>query len=173
MRAKNLVLGIGSPVVCDDAIAFHVIEKLRSMNLADTDMEEASTSGLDLIEMMLDYEVAIIVDAIITGAVPPGTVMVLAEDSFSTTVHGVNPHEANIATSIELGHTLMPDRMPKAIHFVVVEVNDVWTVTDKMTPEVQDAVEPATETVLGLLAGKEYPIHVINLQKPQSESDGL
>jgi hypothetical protein len=27
--------------------------------------------------------------------------------------------------------------------------------------------------VLGLLAGKEYPIHVINLQKPQSESDGL
>lgn len=169
MRAKNLVLGIGSPVVCDDAIAFHVIEKLRTIGLQDTDMEEASTSGLDLIEMMLDYKVAIIVDAIITGAVPPGTVMVLAEESFSTTVHGVNPHEANIATSIQLGHTLMPGRMPKCIYFVVVEVNDVWTVTDKMTMEVEEAVEPATNTVLGLLEGKEYPIHIINLKRPEDE----
>jgi hydrogenase maturation protease len=170
MRAKNLVLGIGSPVVCDDAIAFHVIERLRTQELTGTDLEEASTSGLDLIEMMLDYDVAVIVDAIITGAVPPGTVMVLAEESFTATVHGVNPHEANVATSIQLGHTLMPERMPRSIFFVVVEVNDVWTVTDKMTPEVEEAVAPAAETVLGLLQGKEYPLHIINLKRLENES---
>jgi hydrogenase maturation protease len=55
--------------------------------------------------------------------------------------------------AIELGRRLAPDRMPKDIQFVAVEVNDVWTVTDQLTEEVEAAVPKAVEAVLKILDG--------------------
>jgi hydrogenase maturation protease len=154
MKARTLVLGIGSPIVSDDAVGFRIVDRLRTMSLEDVDLEEASTSGLDLIEMMLDYRLVIVVDAIVTTNYAPGTVMVLGEESFHATIHGTNPHEVNVGTALELGRKLEPERMPKEIFFVAVEVNDVWTVGDTMTPEVEAALPEAVQTVLDLIEGK-------------------
>jgi hydrogenase maturation protease len=154
MKARTLVLGIGSPIVTDDAIGFRIVDRLRTMAPEDVDFEEASVSGLDLIEMMLDYQLVIVVDAIVTTNYAPGTVMVLGEESFHATIHGTNPHEVNVGTALELGRKLEPERMPKEIFFVAVEVNDVWTVGDSMTPEVEDALPEAVQTVLDLIEGK-------------------
>jgi hydrogenase maturation protease len=154
MKGKTLVLGIGSPVVTDDAIGFRIVDRLRTMDLKNVDLEEASTSGLDLIEMMLDYDLVIVVDAIVTTQYAPGTVMVLGEESFHATIHGTNPHEVNVGTALELGRKLEPERMPKEIFFVAVEVNDVWTVGDTMTPEVEGALPEAIQTVLDLINGE-------------------
>ncbi len=153
MNGKSLVLGIGSPVVTDDAVGFRIVDRLRTMALEDVDLEEASTSGLDLIEMMLDYDLVIVVDAIVTTQHSPGTVMVLGEESFHATIHGTNPHEVNVGTALELGRKLEPDRMPKEIFFVAVEVNDVWTVGDTMTMEVEEALPEAVQTVLDIING--------------------
>lgn len=60
----------------------------------------------------------------------------------------------NVGTALELGRKLEPDRMPKEIFFVAVEVNDVWTVGDTMTPEVEEALPEAVQTVLDLIDGK-------------------
>lgn len=155
MRSPVLVLGIGSPYVTDDALGFRVLDEVRKLNPAGVDFEEASVSGLDLIEIMLDYERVIVVDAILTGTYPVGKVMVLGEDSLSATVHGVNPHEMNVGTTIALGKQLEPERMPKEVIFVAVEVNDVWTVNDRMTPEVEAALPEAVQTVLDLIDGKD------------------
>jgi Ni,Fe-hydrogenase maturation factor len=43
--------------------------------------------------------------------------------------------------------------MPKDIQFIAIEVNDVWTVTDVMTEEVENAVPVAAEAVLKVLEG--------------------
>ncbi|HEY3419343.1 MAG TPA: hydrogenase maturation protease [Methanomassiliicoccales archaeon] len=154
MKSRTLVLGIGSPIVTDDAIGFRIVDQLRTMALKDVDLEEASTSGLDLIEMMLDYQLVIVVDAIVTTNYAPGTVMVLGEESFHATIHGTNPHEVNVGTALELGRKLEPERMPREIFFVAVEVNDVWTVGDTMTPEVEESLPEAVQTVLDLIEGK-------------------
>lgn len=154
MKARTLVLGIGSPIVSDDAIGFRIVDRLRTMALEDVDLEEASISGLDLIELMLDYHLVIVADAIVTTNYAPGTVMVLREESFHATIHGTNPHEVNVGTALELGRKLEPERMPKEIFFVAVEVNDVWTVGDTMTPEVEDALPEAVQTVVDLINGE-------------------
>lgn len=154
MKASTLVLGIGSPFISDDAIGFRVVERLRTLDIQDVDIEEASVSGLDLIEIMLDYRRVIVVDAILTGNFPPGKILVLGEDSLVVTVHGVNPHEANIGTTIALGRQLEPDRMPTEVFFVAIEVNDVWTVSERMTPEVEEALSEAVQTTLDLIAGR-------------------
>ncbi|OPY31307.1 MAG: hydrogenase 2 maturation endopeptidase [Methanomassiliicoccales archaeon PtaU1.Bin124] len=155
MKARTLVLGIGSPFITDDALGFRVADEIRKKNLPDVDVDEASVSGLDLIEVMIDYERVIVVDAILTGAFPAGKVMVLGEESLTATVHGVNPHEVNIGTTIALGKQLEPERFPKEVTFVAVEVNDVWTVADRMTPEVEASLPEAVQTVIDLIEGRE------------------
>ena len=148
---RTLVLGIGSPIKCDDAIGLRVLSELSTMKLEGVDLEEACCSGLDLIEIMIDYDRVILIDAILDSGHPPGTVMELGVEAFEDTVHGGNPHEANIATTIELGKRLAPDRFPRVFHFVAVEVNDVETVSDEMTPEIEAVIPEAVETVLRLI----------------------
>jgi hydrogenase maturation protease len=152
MNGHKLVLGIGSPIMCDDAIGLRVLQELEQRGVEGVDLLEACASGLDLIEMMIDYDLVIVVDAIINSSNPPGTIMVLSPEDFSDTVHGTNPHEANIATTLELGRTLEPERFPKRIIFVAVEANDVFTVSEEMTPELEAALDGTVEKVLQLLA---------------------
>lgn len=153
MKASRLVLGIGSPLICDDGVGFRVVEEIKARNIPDLDLDQQSVSGLDLIEIMMDYQKVVVVDAIVTEKFPAGTVMLLEPEDFKNAIHGTNPHEANIHMAIELGRRLAPDRMPKDIQFIAIEVNDVWTVTDVMTEEVENAVPVAAEAVLKVLEG--------------------
>jgi len=152
MRKRDyLVIGIGSPVISDDAVGIRVAERIMSMHLPHVDVEEASVSGLDMIEIMMDYKRVIIVDAIVTREHEPGTILVLRPEDFSSTVHGVNPHETNIATALELGRTLEPERFPKQIFFVAVEALNTYDISEAMTPPVEAALPKAVEMVLSLL----------------------
>ncbi|MBC7108104.1 MAG: hydrogenase maturation protease [Methanomassiliicoccales archaeon] len=146
-----LILGIGSPIVSDDSVGLRVVEQIDSLQFEDLEVKEASTSGLDLIEMMLDHEMVIIVDGIVTKMKPPGSIFILSEENFASTVHGTNPHDVNIATAIELGRMLEPLRMPKHISFVAIEVIDTRTISEKMSPEVEKAIPKAVEVVLRLV----------------------
>jgi len=49
MKASRLLLGIGSPIVCDDGLGFRVVEEIKNLNLPDLDTDQQSVSGLDLI----------------------------------------------------------------------------------------------------------------------------
>ena len=66
MKASRLVLGIGSPLICDDGVGFKVVDAIKALDLPDLDFDQQSVSGLDLIEIMLDYEEVVVVDAIVT-----------------------------------------------------------------------------------------------------------
>ena len=151
MKASRLLLGIGSPIVCDDGLGFRVVEEIKNLNLPDLDTDQQSVSGLDLIEIMVDYKKVVVVDAIVTEKYPAGTVMLLQPEDFKSALHGTNPHETNIHMAIELGQRLFPGRMPKDIQFIAVEVSDVYTVTDVMTEDVEKAVPAAVQAVLKVL----------------------
>jgi len=146
-----LVIGIGSPIISDDAIGIRVAEEIMKLGLPNVDVEEASVSGLDLIEKMLDHEPVIIVDAIVTKELEPGEVVVLMPDVFSSTVHGTNPHETNIATALELGRRLEPERFPKKIYFVAIRALNTIDISEEMTPPVKAALPVAVKKVLSLL----------------------
>jgi len=148
---RALVIGIGSPIISDDGIGIRVAEEIMKLDLRDVDVEEASVSGLDLIEKMLDHEPVIIVDAIVTKELEPGDVVVLTPEVFGSTVHGTNPHETNIATALELGRRLEPERFPKKIFFVAVCALNTIDISEEMTPPVQAALPVAVKKVLKLL----------------------
>ena len=145
---KILVLGLGNPLVSDDSVGLRVAAELKS-RLADRpeiDVGEDYWGGLRLMERLVGYERAVVIDAIRTGA-PPGTIHFLRPDALPTQ-RSASAHDVNLPTALALGrHAGL--RLPKDadILLVGVEAEDVLTFGESCTPAVAAAIPRAVDAV--------------------------
>ena len=135
-RNRVLLLGIGNPLLTDDGIGIVAAREIVELKLPGVDVEEATASGIEVMEMMLGYEKVVVVDAIFLPGHEPGEIMRLKEEDFSHTVHGSSPHGVNISTAIALGRQTTPDRMPEEIVFWAMQAEDISTFCETQTEEV-------------------------------------
>ncbi|MDR2699005.1 MAG: hydrogenase maturation protease [Candidatus Methanoplasma sp.] len=149
---KTVVIGLGSPIMSDDAVGLKVSEAIEAMSLPDVDTLQEAVGGLEIIPMISGYRFAIIVDAVQTREYEPGTVLIFDPESFDHTVANVPAHDVNLATAIKIGRQLDNGSMPEIIKFVAVEAEDLQTMSEEMTQKVAAAVGPAKNAVLHLLA---------------------
>ncbi|MCL2147754.1 MAG: hydrogenase maturation protease [Methanomassiliicoccaceae archaeon] len=154
---RAVVVGLGSPIMSDDAVGLRVSEAVEALGLPDVDALQEAVGGLDIIPLISGYRHAVIVDAILTGAHEPGTVMIFDMDGFDCTVADAPAHGFNLATAIRIGRGMDGGSMPEAIRFVAVEVEDLMTVSESMTPRVAAAVGPAANAVLHVLESLRRP----------------
>ena len=158
---RVLILALGNPILCDDGVAFHVLERMRPSlppESEDLAIEEACTGGIDLLTFVLDFDRVLILDAILTRQDPPGTVGVFRVHELKESIHADSPHHTNFATAIELGKRLHADRMPEEILIVGVEVDNILDFTEELTEPVAEAVPGAAERAIGIL--REWGIDV-------------
>ena len=145
----------------DDAVGLKVSEAVEELKMPDVDTLQEAVGGLDIIPMLSGYRFAVIVDAIQTRTYEPGTVLIFDPESFDSTIADVPAHDVNLATAIRIGRELDNSVMPDIIKFVAIEVDDLQTVSEEMTPLVVSAVDPAKNAVL----------HLISKFRCQSEKD--
>ena len=146
-----LVIGLGSPIMTDDAIGLEVAEEIERMNLSDVETRQEPIGGLDIIPQLWGYRNVIIVDAIQTGQYEPGTIMFFDPEDFDDTVGDASAHDINLATGMKIGRQVEPEMMPESVRFVAIEVEDIQTVHEGMTPKVTEAKPRAVEAVLHLI----------------------
>jgi hydrogenase maturation protease len=150
---KTLILGLGNPLITDDSIGLRVVEALRPRlaERADVEVSEDYWGGLRLMERMIGFDRAIVVDAIQTGA-PPGTIHRLTPDGIPTQ-RSASAHDMNLATALEFGRQADMHLPPnEAIRLVGIEAEDILTFSEQCTPAVEAAVPRAVEAVLEALA---------------------
>ena len=152
LEDKTVVIGLGSPIMCDDAIGLKVSEAIKTLGLPDVDTLQEAVGGLEILPMVSGYRFAIIVDAILTGDYKPGTVLIFDPESFDCTIADVPAHDMNLATAIKIGREMDNSIMPEVIKFIAVEVEDLQTMSEEMTPLVAAAVGPAKNAVLHLIS---------------------
>ncbi|MCJ2540138.1 MAG: hydrogenase maturation protease [Candidatus Thermoplasmatota archaeon] len=156
---RVLVLALGNPILCDDGVAFHVVERMRHRlpEFDDLVFEEACTGGIDLLVYIMDFDRVLILDAVLTRKDPPGTVGVFRVDQLGESIHMDSPHHTNFATAIELGKKLHADRMPGDIQIIGVEVDNIKDFTEELTEPVEASVPKASEKALEILRGWGVP----------------
>ena len=147
-KNKVLLLGIGNPLLTDDGIGIVAAREIAGRKIPGVDVEEATASGIEVMEMMLGYEKVVVVDAIMWPDHEPGEILRLDEKDFSHTVHGSSPHGVNISTAIALGRQTAPDRMPKNIVFLAMQAEDVSTFCETQTPRVRKSIPEFISTVV-------------------------
>lgn len=174
---KTLIVGLGNPILGDDGVGWRVAEAVRKQwqradlrLLIDDETPRSSLShpklavevdcfalgGLSLMERLVGYDRAIIVDAITTGQ-PPGTVSRLRLDELPdfSTAHTSAVHDTSLQNALRVGRT-MGAQLPEEIWVVGVEAQCVYDFSETLTPPVAEAVPVAARLVLELLEDKAY-----------------
>jgi hydrogenase maturation protease len=152
---KTLVLGLGNPLLKDDSIGLRVVQELRVRlgEVPDIEVSEDYWGGLRLMERMIGYDRAIIIDAIRTDA-EPGTIHLLSPNDIPTQ-RSSSAHDVNLPTALKLGRQAGAQLPPPSeILIIGVEVADVQTFDETLTPEVEIALPQAVEAVLTALDRK-------------------
>lgn len=146
---KTLVLGLGNPLVTDDSVGLRVVARLRPLleHRPDIEVSEDYWGGLRLMERMVGFDRAIVVDAIVTGA-PPGTLHCLTPASIATQ-RSASSHDVNLPTALALGRSAgLPLPGDDQIQLLGIEAADVLTFGEQCTPAVEAAIAPAVDQVL-------------------------
>ena len=143
-----LVIGLGSPIMTDDAIGLEVVQEIEDMALDGIETRQEAIGGLDIIPVMWGYKHVIIVDAIQTGSYEPGTIMFFNPEDFNDTIGDASAHDINLATAMRIGREMEPEMMPDEVCFVAIEAEDIGTVNEGMTPKLVEAKPSAVKAVL-------------------------
>jgi hydrogenase maturation protease len=148
---RSLILGLGNPILGDDAIGLVVAEALRPLVVApDVEIDVDYWGGLRLMERLVGYDRAIIIDAICSGLNPPGTVLQLGPDDLPTH-HSASAHDMTLPTALRLASTLGL-HMPQTIIIIAIEAESTMDLGENLTPAVAAAVPQAANAVLACLA---------------------
>ena len=152
---KTLVLGLGNPLLRDDSVGLHVAEKLRELlaHQPDIEVSEDYWGGLRLMERMIGFDRAIIIDAIRTGA-EPGTIHILSPEDIPT-AKSASAHDVNLSTALEVGRQ-SGAHLPEGDDIVLVgiEAVDVQTFDESLSPEVERVIPQVIEIVISQLDRK-------------------
>jgi hydrogenase maturation protease len=145
---KTLILGLGNPYLCDDSAGLKVIKLLeKRLSNPDVSLNETSLAGINLLDYLVGYDKAIIVDAITTPDGQPGSIYVLTPEEFDTTCHTTSSHDIGVIAAIELGKRLELS-MPKIIEIIGIEAGDVSTLSEECTPDIEAAIPIAAEMII-------------------------
>ena len=146
--ARIAVVGLGSPIMCDDAVGLRVSEEISKMGLDGVECFQEAIGGLDILPVIEGFDYAVIVDAIQTMEYEPGTVLLYRERDFEEEVAEAATHDVNLPTALKIGRRMEGHVMPKEVRFVAIEVADIKTMSETMTPPVEEAVPSAVDAVL-------------------------
>jgi hydrogenase maturation protease len=68
---KTLVLGLGNPILSDDAVGIRIAEGLK-LKASVQDVVETSEAGVALLDYAVGYDKLVIIDSIMTDKGKPG-----------------------------------------------------------------------------------------------------
>jgi hydrogenase maturation protease len=147
---RRLVLGIGNTIMGDDGVGIYVarIVKDRLQSRTELDVKELGVSGLKLVEEILGYEEAIIVDSYSSPDSDPGRVREFDSGQFQDTLHPSSPHETNFATALQLYSRLTPGRIPRKIRIFTVDIHAAQTFTEDLSPPIREAASRLAESII-------------------------
>lgn len=154
---KTLVAGLGNPILGDDGAGWQVVELVKKQLgtfQPSVTFDMFDLAGLSLMEQLIGFERVILVDSIITGSYPAGTVFSCRFDEldFPSNRNFASAHDITLAGAIKLGRDLgKPLPADQNISIVGIETGRVIDFSDELSPSIQASINPAAEKVLELL----------------------
>ena len=142
----TLVLGVGNPILTDDAVGFRVAHLIQEAKPELTVIETAE-AGLTLLEMITGYERVIIIDSVKTGRVKPGSLHQLTLDQIDPSWNFCSTHGIDIRMAFELGRKL-DCKLPAKISIYGVEVEDNKNFGEKCTEKVEKSIPQIARKII-------------------------
>lgn len=150
---KTIIIGLGNPILGDDGVGWKVAEEVQNRMGAreDVEVEFFSLGGISLMERMVGYDRAILVDAF-KSEDDSGSVLVMNLDDMPnySALHTTNIHDVSLQNALEMGRKLGA-HLPSRVMIVGITAEHIFDFNESLTPAVQASVPIATKIALGLL----------------------
>jgi len=146
---KTLCLALGIDILGDDGVAFAAADMLKERFGDSIDFICSSEVGLAVLELIDGYERALLLDSVMTGTVPPGTVLTFAADDFRS-VMAPSPHEAGLPEVFTLADRLTVP-IPADLLVLAMEIDDPYVIREGLSPAVENALPEFVQTAAGIL----------------------
>ncbi|MCS7182978.1 MAG: hydrogenase maturation protease [Thermoanaerobaculum sp.] len=147
--SRLLVLALGNDLLADDAAALVAARRLRALLPPQVVVREAGEVGMALLEELVGFEAALILDTVQTGS-PPGTVHRFGLESLAPVV-APSPHWAGLPEVKAWAEALgLP--FPQEVVVLALEAEDLSTLGGPLTPAVAAGVEELVRQALAEVA---------------------
>jgi hydrogenase maturation protease len=142
----TLVIGVGNPVLTDDAVGLRVAHLIKASKPELTVIETVE-AGLTLLELITGYERVIIIDSVKTGLSQLGTLHVLTLDQIDPSWNFCSTHGIDIRMAFKLAHKL-DYKLPAKIRIYGIEVEDNKNFGEKCTEKVEHSIPQIAKEVI-------------------------
>jgi len=150
---KTLIIGLGNPKLGDDGVGWKVVKEVCK-NLSDdtrVDVNCLSLGGIGLMEHLIGYDRAILVDAFEMDA-PVGSISVLKLNQLPnySAYHIASTHDTSLQKAIEMGRE-MGAHLPENVLVVGIAIDRIHEFSEDLSPPVAQVVPVVVNIVLDLL----------------------
>ena len=143
---RTFVLGVGNQILGNDGVGVHVanIEK-KQVNDPNITIDEAITGGMNLLDLLIGYDKAVIIDAEKSEDEEHGEVRRIPISDFNT-MHSCNPHDVSLIEAIEMAKKMGEEKIPKEIVIIGVMMKEIpcefgEILSDEIAAAVPEAVD--------------------------------
>ena len=149
--ANIVLLALGNDILGDDGVAFEAAKLLEARFAGRVDIVRSSEAGLALLELLEGYDRALLLDAIVSGKRPVGSIVEMGPEDFRAVI-APSPHYAGLPEVLALAERL-EIAFPAQLRVLALEVADPFVLREGLTPEVAAAVPALVERAANILEG--------------------
>ena len=153
-KSRMLVVGLGNPILGDDGVGWRVAEEVKRQLPSSfqgegqgmrVDVECLSLGGISLMEHLIGYDRAILIDAFALEE-PIGSILVLKLSDLPnySAFHTTSTHDTSLQNAIELGKS-MGAHLPEDVTVVGIATKHVYDFSEALSPPVAEAVPQAVK----------------------------
>ncbi len=143
------VLCLGNELFADDSLGNAVAEHIRELAPPDVEVISTPESGFHLLDYVLNIRRLVVVDTVVTGTSPPGTIYAFQDHELKA-VQGGSPHYVGLYEALALARQLgLP--VAEEVIFLAVEAADRSTLGGVMHSAVLAAIPRLTTLVRDML----------------------
>lgn len=170
---KTIVVGLGNPILGDDGVGWKVVEEIRQQLSpvllgspspggvqthdgrgadAGVEVECLSLGGLGLMEHLIGYDRAIIVDAFIAEKEDIGSILIreLRDLPNYSAFHTTSTHDTSLQNAIEVGRH-MGAHLPEEVLVIGIAIQRICEFGESLSPPVAECVPQAAHIALNLI----------------------
>jgi len=159
-RDKTLVVGLGNPILGDDGVGWRVAEEVlcrlespvHKSDRLDVVVERLSVGGLGLMERMVGFGKAIVIDSITTREGTPGDLSCFPLSALPdhSAGHTTSAHDTSLQNALKIAQE-MGFNIPEEVWVVAIEARQTLDFSERLTAPVEATVPRAADAVLELL----------------------
>jgi hydrogenase maturation protease len=152
MASNGILVGLGNPIMSDDGVGLLVCRRVHG-SLVEYDLDLSCGAGLHVMDAILGYRRAVIIDSMVTGDFPVGTVVEVDPRSGVQTRRAGHSHGVGFFEAIDVARACNAP-LPEEIIVYGIEVEDPFSVGERISDKIMNRVDEIVEFIVTDLKGR-------------------